>query len=252
MRCDRLLGNPRTSDEVRRRVEAVRVEFDLVQLLAEIRSGQQALVAIADGTIALPVDTPAVPILVADFLAGLRTAWRIGDVRPTAQPTLKPKRGRRRPGPPRRDRRRSAVLVRSGPCADRERITPAPPDLRSRPLPGRTAPHGAAPSQDLAQRDRVSASVRHPEPNNGGGGALGNICVRQPARSSGALLNEATRVTILIAVLQLRLEQAHRSAQAHQVHWTARLSTCVLINERRYKFLNLDECYNACRRAVIY
>lgn len=97
--CDRLLADPRTSHEVRRRVEALRVDLDPVQLLAEIRSGQQALVAIADSSVALPVDTPASPIPVADFLAGLRTAWRMGEVRPTAQPTLKPKRGRRRPDP---------------------------------------------------------------------------------------------------------------------------------------------------------
>jgi len=70
-----------------------------VRLLAEIRRGQQALVAITEGTLALPVDTPAAPIPVADFLAGLRTAWQMGEVRPTAQPILKPKRGRRRPAP---------------------------------------------------------------------------------------------------------------------------------------------------------
>jgi hypothetical protein len=97
--CDRLLAAPRTSEEMRRRIEAVRADLDPVQLLAEIRSGQQALVAIADGTIALPADTPVAPIPVADFLAGLRTAWQMGEVRPTAQPTLKPKRGRRRPDP---------------------------------------------------------------------------------------------------------------------------------------------------------
>ena len=97
--CDRLLADRRTSEEVRRRIEAVRADLDPVQLLAEIRCGQQALVAIADGTIALPADTPAAPIPVADFLAGLRTAWQMGEVRPTAQPKLKPKRRRRRPDP---------------------------------------------------------------------------------------------------------------------------------------------------------
>ena len=97
--CDRLLADPRISEEVRRRVEAERADLDPVRLLAEIRSGQHALVAITEGTLALPVDTPAAPIPVADFLAGLRTAWQMGEVRPTAQPTLKPKRGRRRPDP---------------------------------------------------------------------------------------------------------------------------------------------------------
>jgi hypothetical protein len=77
----------------------LRADLDPVRLLAEIRSGQHALVAIADGTVSLPVDTPAAPIQVADFLAGLRTAWRMGEVQPTAQLTLKPKRSRRRPDP---------------------------------------------------------------------------------------------------------------------------------------------------------
>ena len=55
--------------------------------------------AISEGTIALPINTPVAPVPVADFLAGLRTAWQMGEVRPTAQPKLKPKRGRRRPDP---------------------------------------------------------------------------------------------------------------------------------------------------------
>ena len=36
---------------------------------------------------------------IEEFLAGLRTAWRDGEVRPTARPTAKQKRGRRRPDP---------------------------------------------------------------------------------------------------------------------------------------------------------
>lgn len=97
--CDRLLADPRTSEKTRHRVEAMRASLDPVQLLAEIRSGQQAIVAISEGTLALPVDAPAASIPVANFLAGLRTAWQMGEVRPTAQPKLKPKRGRRRPDP---------------------------------------------------------------------------------------------------------------------------------------------------------
>jgi len=75
--CDRLLADPRASEEVRCRIEVMRADLDPVQLLAGIRSGQQALVVIADGTIALPVGTPVAPIPVADFLAGLRTAWQM-------------------------------------------------------------------------------------------------------------------------------------------------------------------------------
>ncbi len=97
--CDRLLADPRISEEVRHRVEAERTDLDPVRLLAKIRSGQQALVAMTESTFALPVDTPSAPIPVADFLAGLRTAWQLGEVRQTAQPTLKPNRERRRPDP---------------------------------------------------------------------------------------------------------------------------------------------------------
>ena len=72
----------------------MRADLDPVQLLAEIRTGQQNLVAIADRTV-----VPPEPIAIADFLAGLRTAWRAGEVRPTAQPKPKLKRERRRPDP---------------------------------------------------------------------------------------------------------------------------------------------------------
>ncbi len=103
--CDRLIADPRTSGIVRQRVEDLRAELDPVRLLAEMRAAQQALVAIADGAVPdgavpLPGTEPteaAVPI--AAFLAGLRTAWQSGEVRPTAQPKPKPKRGRRRPDP---------------------------------------------------------------------------------------------------------------------------------------------------------
>src|SRR5687767_2270976 len=58
---------------------------------------QQALVAVADQDPDRPavVDAPSIDA----FLAGLRTAWREGEVRPTAQPKPKQKRGRRRPDP---------------------------------------------------------------------------------------------------------------------------------------------------------
>src|SRR4051794_20692489 len=93
--CDRLLADPRTPAAVRARVEAVRAGLDPVRLLAEMRAAQRALVAIADQGIETPVDASALE----GFLAGLRTAWREGDVRPTAQPKPKQKRGRRRPDP---------------------------------------------------------------------------------------------------------------------------------------------------------
>ncbi|CAA2160560.1 hypothetical protein MBRA_05716 [Methylobacterium brachiatum] len=68
-----------------------------MHLLAEIRTAQQVLVDLADR----PADavTPRAPVPVAEFLAELRTAWKAGEVRPTAQAKPKAKRGRRRPDP---------------------------------------------------------------------------------------------------------------------------------------------------------
>ena len=93
----RLLEDPRTSDEVRRQVTATYVTLDPVRLLQTIRAAQQELVVIADH----PASTDAAlatPTL-DQFFAGLRTAWQDGEVRPTSQPKTKPRRGRRRPDP---------------------------------------------------------------------------------------------------------------------------------------------------------
>src|SRR3954454_15006747 len=95
--CERLLADPRTPEAVRDRVEALRASLDPVRLLSEMRAAQQALVALADQDPDRPavVDAPSIEA----FLAGLRTAWREGEVRPTAQPKPKQTRGRRRPDP---------------------------------------------------------------------------------------------------------------------------------------------------------
>ena len=95
--CQRLLADPRTPEVVRRRVEALAATLDPVCLLSEMRAAQQNLVEVADGVI----ETSAVPCAppIEAFLAGLRTAWREGEVRPTARAKAKQKRGRRRPDP---------------------------------------------------------------------------------------------------------------------------------------------------------
>ena len=95
--CDRLLADPRTSEAVRARLGALRAGLDPVRLLGEMRAAQAALVAIADREGAAPatIDSPSVEA----FLAGLRTAWTGGEVRPTARAKPKQKRGRRRPDP---------------------------------------------------------------------------------------------------------------------------------------------------------
>jgi len=94
----RLLADPRTSEETRCRVNAIHATLDPVRLLQIIRASQQELVEIADRpptTEAMPLTTPTLE----QFLASLRTAWKEGDVRPTSRPREKAKRGRRRPDP---------------------------------------------------------------------------------------------------------------------------------------------------------
>lgn len=91
----RLLADPRTSEEVRRRVEAINAELDPVALLQEIRLGQRRLVEIADRTVAGDFAAPDAPTL-DEFLSSLRIAWKDGEVRPTSRPKEKVKK--RRPG----------------------------------------------------------------------------------------------------------------------------------------------------------
>ena len=93
--CQRLLADPRTPDAVRERLEAVFATLDPLRLLRDIRAAQQRLVDIAD----MPGAASEPPPSLDTFLSALRTAWRSGDVRPTAQPKPRPKRGRRRPDP---------------------------------------------------------------------------------------------------------------------------------------------------------
>jgi len=96
--CQRLMADLRTSEEVRRRVQKLRAVLDPVRLLQEIRAAQQQLVAIADGTALGDTAQPTSPTL-EQFLSGLRTAWKDGEVRPTSVAKAKPKRLRRRPDP---------------------------------------------------------------------------------------------------------------------------------------------------------
>ncbi len=81
----RLMADPRTSDEVRRRVSALHATLDPVRLLSEIRLAQQQLVEIADRPVTGEAAVPSAPTLV-QFLLGLRTSWQEGEVRPTAKP----------------------------------------------------------------------------------------------------------------------------------------------------------------------
>jgi hypothetical protein len=96
--CQRLLADPRTNEEVRHRVSELRATLDPVRLLQQIRAVQQELVDIADGPALGETAKPTSPTL-EQFLSGLRTAWREGEVRPTSVVKAKPKRSRRRPDP---------------------------------------------------------------------------------------------------------------------------------------------------------
>jgi hypothetical protein len=96
----RLLADTRTSENVRRRVTAIHATLDPVQLLQTIRAGQQELVEIADRPTSGETVESIAPAM-EQFLAGLRTAWQDGEVRPTGRPKPKAKawRGRRRADP---------------------------------------------------------------------------------------------------------------------------------------------------------
>lgn len=99
--CDRLLADARVYATLRERIVKLRVDLDPVRLLAEIRGAQKALVALADtADEAWGASSRSEPSVALDsFVAGLRTAWQDGEVRPTSQSKPKAKRGRRRPDP---------------------------------------------------------------------------------------------------------------------------------------------------------
>ena len=92
----RLMADPRASEEVKRQVEVQQAKLDPVRLLSDIRAAQQRLVEIADAPeMVAAIEQPTLE----QFLCGLRTAWQDGEARPTARPKQKTKRLRRRPDP---------------------------------------------------------------------------------------------------------------------------------------------------------
>jgi hypothetical protein len=94
----RLLADTRISEDVRCRVTAIHATLDPVELLRAIRAVQRELAEIADRPVTDEATPPSEPTI-EQFLAGLRTAWREGEVRPTSKPKEKAPRGRRRPDP---------------------------------------------------------------------------------------------------------------------------------------------------------
>ncbi|PSO09608.1 transposase, partial [Sphingobium sp. AEW4] len=95
----RLMDEPRTSEQTRQQLRHIAAGLDPVRLLRDIRMAQQKLVILADAVAsATPAGTASPPPLDA-FLLSLRTLWKNGEARPTATARPPQKRGRRRPDP---------------------------------------------------------------------------------------------------------------------------------------------------------
>src|SRR5215469_1910028 len=78
-------SGPVGATAARGRVTALQVRLDPVRLLRDMRTAQQQLIDIADRPFApssVSIRTPPIE----EFLAGLRMAWKDGQVRPTARP----------------------------------------------------------------------------------------------------------------------------------------------------------------------
>jgi hypothetical protein len=78
------MADPRTSETVRARLSALQASLDPVRLLSEIRVAQKQLVEIAERPVTGEAALVSEPTL-AQFLEGLRTSWREGEVRPTSK-----------------------------------------------------------------------------------------------------------------------------------------------------------------------
>jgi hypothetical protein len=79
--CERLLGCDKISEAMKTRLREVAEALDPLQLLEEIRAMQSHLVVLADGGRPYVPSTKEVDL--ANFLAGLSSAWRAGEIRPT-------------------------------------------------------------------------------------------------------------------------------------------------------------------------
>lgn len=83
--CQRLMTDPRTSEDVKARLATLQAGLDPVDLLARMRAFQQRLVDLADGSgPSMRVEQDA---RLEDFLAGLKDAWKVGIFRTTAKPS---------------------------------------------------------------------------------------------------------------------------------------------------------------------
>ena len=87
--CDRLLQAESIPEAAKGKLREVANALDPLRLLEEIRAVQAHLAALADGE-TLSSATPEPPDLSA-FVAGLSSAWRAGEVRPTFSSEAKPR-----------------------------------------------------------------------------------------------------------------------------------------------------------------
>jgi hypothetical protein len=87
--CERLLQAESIPMAAKNTLRAIASALDPLKLLEEMRAVQAHLVALADGEIP-PQLTSEPPDLTA-FVAGLSSAWRVGEVRPTFSVEAKPR-----------------------------------------------------------------------------------------------------------------------------------------------------------------
>ena len=102
---------------------------------------------------------PTVPTL-EQFLAGLRTAWQEGEVRPTAKPKPQAKRLATAPGPPCGGHGATARVVRGAAVADIARAAGAAAVGGTRDVSGQAAADPAAAREALAPRGGPPDGVR--------------------------------------------------------------------------------------------
>jgi hypothetical protein len=88
--CSRLLALDTVSESVKERLRVVAATLDPLRLLDEIRAAQQHLAKVAAGEVSQLIPTSDTGL--EQFLEGLSSAWRNGEVRPTHRPQPKPRR----------------------------------------------------------------------------------------------------------------------------------------------------------------
>jgi hypothetical protein len=87
--CDRLLQAESTPEAAKMKLHEISGALDPLKLLEEMRAMQAHLTVLADGEV--PPSITAEPPDLAAFVAGLSSAWRAGEVRPTFSVAAKPR-----------------------------------------------------------------------------------------------------------------------------------------------------------------